>query len=168
MSEWTYNTSHGRFCILRENVGYVLQALDLYGYNQTGRRVTSTNLSSALGRFSLECTETEEGDVVDIYLGDTSYFSEEIRHLLDTVIAPFVEDGSYLVFYGGGSDGCWAISYRDESEHTKGSEEDGEFVLQNDLRCMLRALKEAHSSYYETLNKKYGEPEPKENEDGSA
>lgn len=150
MADHTYNTDHSSFLLKSENKGAAAQAvIERFGLD------SDFDLSRALDALDLDFSEDDDGNVIDVFL-ISSYFEDEIKETLTEILAPFVEDGSFVVFYGGGANGCWAISWEKNSEGVvTGFERDLTTVLDIDLKAILRALK--GTPLGEMLEKKYAQ-----------
>jgi len=148
MADYTYNTDHGSFRLKKENKEAAGRAIiEEFGLE------ADFNFSKAMEALDLDFDEDDEGNVIDVYLA-SSYFEDEIKKTLTEIIAPFVEDGSFVVFYGGGTNGCWAISWeKGEDGVVAGYERDLTTVLDVDMKAILRALKGTQLG--EALAKRY-------------
>ena len=145
MSDWTYNTNHGMFLLKKENIPKAVKAIaEISSFVHE-----DDEFGQALSNFGLECTVDKNGNVIDISLSASNY-SADIDNVM-SAIAESVEPGSYLVFYGGGSDGCWALAY----DGMIATGEDIEAVILSDLKTMLRALRAAGSPCYKEMVKRY-------------
>lgn len=114
MGEHTYNTEHGHFWMKSENVPGALRAAKDWVEQEHHPHVVRGDTSeqtftSLLSSFGFGVVFADSGDVVDIYLDD-NYFTNRQAKLL-SVISPFAEKNSYLVFFGGGATGCWAVEF---------------------------------------------------------
>lgn len=135
MGDWTYNTDHGSFRMKAENKSEAAKAL-IEEFGLEGE----LDFTQAMELLDLFVDCADNGDVFDVYLKD-SHFEDEIKKALTEVIAPYVEPGSFVVFYGGGTDGCWAIAWdANEEGVVEGFERDLTTVLNPDLKSMLKAL----------------------------
>lgn len=121
MADWTYNTDHGRFLLRQERLKELTAQLG--------------DLDTFMGRHGLECVVDSEGNVVDVYMTVESWgnVTDGLKAL-----APYVEAGSYLVFYGGGSNGCWMASFDAVDSVVQCVEHDGVFVSKDDIRKLLQ------------------------------
>jgi hypothetical protein len=160
MSEYTYNTDHGHFEIRAKKVPLALKELKKYikknciDLNGAYSPFESTMLAVGLG-----VDFDKKGNVVDIYL-DQSHFGDCEEAVLTKVIAPFVTSGSFVVFYGGGSGGCWAVSWNRKKGKVVGTICDGEFILKRDMERIFRSMKRDFSggdtNLFIQMARKYG------------
>lgn len=172
MSNWVYSTDHGRFLLPSEKVPHALEALKeciakvLEG---SPTPFVPASFEEALSFFDLTALVNQEtGDVVNIHPEET-HLSELSLKVLRETIAPFVDDGSFLVFAFGASDGCWAIAFHHDPEHNdvvRGYETDVAVVLEDDLTQILDRLTKHDPVFGEAMVKKYLFPSPKEPIDG--
>jgi len=178
MSDHTYNTDHGVFLIKKENVPACIEAVmrhvtepdpaDKYMSPLSDRekeqvRLDPPDITDALGFVGLGCGESENGDVIDIYLEEGSF--PGVEYTLTNVIAPFVEPGSFLVFAYGGASGCWSVEYTKDPEtgETFGNVGDVVVVRHDDMLRMLLTLKSAGLSlFHQEMQKRYGAPDAAE------
>lgn len=149
--EHTYNTEHGNFLIKKHNREALLEAINKRYDKQY------PELSSAFGDQGFVFSEND-GDIVDVYL-DQSYLGEQEEDFLMTVLTPFVQPGSYLVFAFGGSGGCFAFSWwSDGKGGVKAKCEDVYPILATDLELLLPRLGDSHPELYREFLKKYAPP----------
>lgn len=155
MSDNTYNTSHGNFLIEARKVPHVIEALCAYDFETSSIVDPSvfSSIEASFAHFDLECVVTPEGDITDVYLAK-AYFGDSIMKVLTEVIAPFVSDGSFLVFY---QDICFAVYYEKNRETDKVEGHMGNVitVLDQDLARMLLALSAIGSPLFDELKHKY-------------
>lgn len=149
MSDHTYNTEHSRFLIEIRKVPYLLKALEAHAKEVAGEDVHFDNPWDAFHYFGFGCTESVAGpdgdpvgNIIDLFLDDPTVREPEMT-LMMNVIAPFVQEGSNLVFAFGGGDCLWAISYEKDKETdlVKGSESDIATVLDDDMVEILEAIR---------------------------
>lgn len=149
MSDYTYNTEHSRFLIEVRKVPYLLRALEAHAKEVAGEDVHFDNPWDAFHYFGFGCTESEGGpgegevgNIIDLFLEDPTVREPEMTFMTN-VIAPFVFEGSYLVFAFGGGDSLWAISYEKDKETdlVKGSESNIATVLDDDMVEILEAIR---------------------------
>jgi len=158
MSDHTYNTNHGNFRIDARKIPHLLKAL--FEHDMATGRIVDTSvfadISDALMHWRFDCTLSEEGDIVDIFLDD-AYFGEVKEKILTEVIAPFVDDGSYLVFAFGGVDAFWAISFskNHETDKVEGKTTDVQAILDEDLVMMLACMAKHDPALFAKLRVRY-------------
>lgn len=159
MAERTWCTTHSNFRIKKENILGALEAIckwqqerdeleELPGYE---------GLSFALLSEGLEISESDHtGDVIDLYLHD-EYWDESMRYVCK-VIAPFVEPGSYVVFFGGGIDAVWGVTWErgDDGVMHADPDADLEVIAHPDLIRLIRLAERTDYALYEEMIKKYG------------
>jgi len=155
MSENTYNTDHGNFCLVRKSVKGAAKALRAWMKAKKLNPKKGGQLEQLLGQMGFEVSKNREGDINDIFLS-TSYFGTE-HELALCSIAPFVRKDSYLVFYGGGSGSCWALRF--DPHPSTGTIDCTSTqittVLDEDLMLILRVLKRPYPELHRYLAKKY-------------
>ena len=159
----TYNVDAGRFLLLSKNVPLACAALkewmreeyaDAYDPSKVEEYKDFVLIMAFLG---IEAVMNDRGDCIDLIL-QTSSFGEALEFVLCDVIAPFVEDGSYLVFYGDSST-CWGPSWeKNDSGVVEGSIRSVECALDADLKLMLEVVKECKPEVFRAkkLAQKYG------------
>lgn len=148
-TDYTDYTEHSRFLIEVRKVPYLLKALEAHAKEVAGEDVHFDNPWDAFHYFGFGCTESkggpgegEVGNIIDLSLYDSTVREPEMTFMTD-VIAPFVHEGSYMVFASGGGESLWAISYEKdkETELVKGSESNIATVLDDDMVEILEAIR---------------------------
>lgn len=124
MSDQTYNTDHS--CV-RVSAEAVLRFAEDTGHDFVE--------SLADAGFACEI-DRDASAVTDIYL-EGSYYGETQQEALKR-IAPYVDAGSFLVFYGGGSPGVWAVVFDRRKEVSDGIVEEDVAVIPASL--LLRTV----------------------------
>lgn len=146
MGDNSYNTDHGSFLLREKNNGHALKALNALLKEHDPDTHERDDMGHALASFGLECSYahgTENcNDMVDLFLAGDGFGDNEWAAC--KAIAPFVEDGSFVVFYGGGTGGCYALVWEKNKDTDKVEffESDLTTVLDHDLKEMLAALKD--------------------------
>lgn len=157
MGDYTYNTDHGNFLLKKENVPKAVEALLEHIDEEYSERPKYQDFESLLRFLGFECTFSDDDDVIDVYLSNSS-FNEDDQHVLTDVLGPFVEDGSYLVFAFGGTSGCWAVAFEKGGKNNEvtGFTADVTTVLDHDLVEILDVLRVTVPTFYEKMLAKYG------------
>jgi hypothetical protein len=165
MGENTYNTDHGSFEIKRSNVKDATKALRAWMKKQdllawmtktASRSKAGADLDTLLNSLGFELAWTEKGRVIDLFLNG-SYFGETQMQALK-VLAPFVTDDSFLVFYGGGTGGCWSVQFNKDKKTgvVALGTEDIVPVTKGDLVALVEAVQAKSVKLALRLSKKYG------------
>lgn len=163
MANWVYNTDHSNFLLPKTKINSAADALWIYiAENESvfhfaqGFDAEEKSFEKAMEHLGLAYTENEEGDVVDIYLEDSSW-DDDKDNVLEEVIAPYVRAGSYLVFWGGGVDGVWGMAYEknQQEDMVEGRDCGFDTVIYEDVDRILDALKGTNRALYLEMKQKY-------------
>lgn len=157
MSEITYNTDHGVFRLKSKNQEKAWNALHAWAIKYPGYEGEKlpSDLWPLLEYLGFGFTLDVNDDIVDVFL-ETSHLSDT-RTCALFELAPFIEEGSQLVFYGGGYNDCFAITYRkNKAGKMEAREMSVECVLVEDLQAMLKVVRASKPELFRKLHKTYG------------
>lgn len=160
MGDYTYDTDHGHFHMTEAKAAEAYEALrrsllDEFGLSEEGW-LEVTDFDSLLMCFRLGVERNENREVVDISLV-AGHYDESCEGKALKAIAPYVTSGSFLVYYGGGSSGCWALAF-DADPETKEvcfHEMDVLTVLAGDFAKILCELHKYGAPCYNQMRLKY-------------
>lgn len=150
MGDYIYNTSHSKFRIAKERQQELLAAMvanfDMIHLSaeelESLRADGPITLDDAFSAAGFAPAVNDAGDVIDLDL-NTSTPSSDSWKFLRTVVGPFVEAGSFLVYAFGGDSNVWAISFEKDAEHVVvGYKREVVVVLEQDMGRMLGSLDE--------------------------
>jgi hypothetical protein len=162
MANWQYNTDHGNFQIEGRKKPALLKALN----DHLGDTIPEPfdDIYDAFQRIGFEIIQEEspytgniddeEGDILDVQIANSNV-SEENWKTLETVVAPFVTAGSFLVFYA--EDGCFAITFEKnkETDLVEGCDEEVEAVPCSLMKRIFKSLKDKDPVLYQEVCSKY-------------
>lgn len=160
MSNWAYNTDHGHFHMTAAKADEAYEALrdqvlDEFGLSAEGQSLV-TDFESMLLTFRLGVERNQDGEVVDISLV-AGHYDEDCEGKALKAIAPYVTPGSFLVYYGGDSSGCWALTFDadPETKEVRFHEMDVLTVLAGDFAKILCELHKYGAPCYNQMRLKY-------------
>lgn len=165
MSSTTYSTGHSQFFLVASYLEEAATKLESELRKQsvgveldvpwpTGKEL----LVTLLRHMGMTAEFDEAGNCIDIST-ETGRFPLEYEAAMLAAFAPYVREGSHLVFFGGDENMCWALSWdRDKTGKMEGRSANVIAVMPEDLHIILRTLRALKITILvNLLERKYGD-----------